>query len=181
MSPDVSPLEDDYCDWVKLYDIRVTWKIQYSYINALITKKHKAIAPIQLYLVRSFLYSLTYCIKEVIKGNILWRLNEKSAGLWGRYSLKQANPLQFFAIHWSNCVCFIYFYIFDLLYQRGYQRQYFWTLILKVLVYEAATSWNRRIPCKILKFLIRLHSFFILIYFLLNVSKRLSKVRYFGD
>ena len=51
---------------------------------------------IQLYLLRSFLYSLTYCIKEVIKGKIFWRLNEKSAGLWGSYSLKQGNPLQFF-------------------------------------------------------------------------------------
>ena len=29
---------------------------------------------------------------------------------------------------------------FDLLYQRGYQRQYFWTLHLKVLSYEAATA-----------------------------------------
>ena len=34
----------------------------------------------------------------------------------------------------------IYFSIFDLLYQSGYQRQYFWTLNLKVLAYEAATA-----------------------------------------
>ena len=32
---------------------------------------------------------------------------------------------------------FVYFSIFDLLYQRGYQSQYFWTLNLKVLAYEA--------------------------------------------
>ena len=37
-------------------------------------------------------------------------------------------------------VFFIYFSIFDLLYQRGYQRQYLWTLNLKVLAYEAATA-----------------------------------------
>ena len=29
---------------------------------------------------------------------------------------------------------------FDLLYQREYQRQYFWTFNLKVLAYEAATA-----------------------------------------
>ena len=51
---------------------------------------------IQLYLLRSFIYSLTYCIKEVIKGKIFWRLNKKSVGLWGSYALKQGNPLQFF-------------------------------------------------------------------------------------
>ena len=29
---------------------------------------------IQLYLLRSFLYSSNHCIKEVIKGRIFWRL-----------------------------------------------------------------------------------------------------------
>ena len=119
---------------------------------------------IQLYLLRSFLYSLTYCIKVVIKGKTFWRLNEKSAGIWGIYGLKQRNPLQFFSKHWSNCICFIYLSTFHLMYQRGYQGKYFWTLNLKVLVYEAATSWNRGIPCKILKFLINLYLFCLLIY-----------------
>ena len=53
-------------------------------------------ALIQLYLLCSFLYSLTYCIKEVINGKIFWRLNQKSVGLWGSYSLKQGNTLQIF-------------------------------------------------------------------------------------
>ena len=75
--------------------------------------------PIQLYLLRSFLYSLTYCIKEVINGKIF---------------------------RW---------------------------LTLKVLAYEAATAWNRVIPCRILTFLIKLYLV------LLNGSKRLSEVRYF--
>ena len=97
----------------------------------------------------------------------------KSVGLWGSYDLKQGNPLQIFCKHWSNCICFVHFSIFDLLYQRGYQRQYFWALNLKVLAYEAATAWNRGIPCKILTFLI------ILYLVLLNGSKRLSEVRYF--
>ena len=50
---------------------------------------------IQLFLLRSFLYSLTYCIKEGIKDNNL-EINWKSADLWGSYGLKQGNPLQFF-------------------------------------------------------------------------------------
>ena len=32
---------------------------------------------IQLYLLRSFIYSLAYCIKEVFKGKIFWMLNLK--------------------------------------------------------------------------------------------------------
>ena len=116
---------------------------------------------------------MTYCIKEVINGKIFWRLNDKSVGLWGSYGLKQGNPLQFSSKHLSNCICFVYFSILDLLYQRGYQRQYFWTLHLKVLAYEAATAWNRGIPCKILKLLIKLYLI------LLNGSKMLSEVRSF--
>ena len=34
----------------------------------------------------------------------------------------------------------LFFSILYLMYQRGYQRQYFWTLYLKVLAYEAATA-----------------------------------------
>ena len=119
---------------------------------------------IQLYLLRSFLYSLTYCIKDVINGKIFWRLNGKSVGLWGSYVLKQGNSVQCFSKHWSNCICFVYFSIFDLLYQRGYQRQYFWSFNLIVLAYEEATAKNRGIPCKILNVLIRLYFFCLLIY-----------------
>ena len=53
---------------------------------------------IQLYLLCSFLYSLTYCIKEVINGKIFWRFNKKSAGLWGSLGMKQGNPLILFKI-----------------------------------------------------------------------------------
>ena len=35
---------------------------------------------------------------------------------------------------------FFLFYIFDLLYQIGNQRQYFWTLYLKLLDYEAGMA-----------------------------------------
>ena len=76
---------------------------------------------IQLYLLHSFLYSLTYCIKEVINGKIFWRLNSK------------------------------------------------------VLAYEAATAWNRGIPCKMLKFLFRSYLFCLFLYFWFTVSKRVSK------
>ena len=58
----------------------------------------------------------------------------------------------------DRIVFVFYFYLFsDLLYQRGIQGQYFWTLYLKGLAYEAATTRNRGIPCKILKFLIKLY------------------------
>ena len=81
----------------------------------------------------------------------------KSVGLWGSYGLKQGNPLAIVQKTHPNCICFVYFSIFDLLYQRGYQRQYFRTLHLKVLAYETAMAWNRGIPGKILNFLIKLY------------------------
>ena len=40
----------------------------------------------------------------------------------------------------QNCICVVYFSIFYLLYQRGYQRQYILTIYFKVLAYEAATA-----------------------------------------
>ena len=57
------------------------------------------------------------------KGYQRWdilRLNEY-AGLYGRYSLKQGNPLYFFQN--TNPIIFVTFIylFFDLLYQRGYQ------------------------------------------------------------
>ena len=127
---------------------------------------------IQLYLLRSFLYSLTYCIKEFINGKIIWRLDLKLLAYEAATSWNRGIHCNF-SKHWSNCICFVYFSIFDLLYQRGYKRQYFCTLNLKVLAYEADTAWYRVIPCKILKFRIKLYLV------LLNRSKRLSEVRSF--
>ena len=118
---------------------------------------------IQFYLLCSFLYSLTFYIKEVIKGKIFWRLNDKSVGLWDNYSLKQGNPLQVFKIL-IQLYLFCFFSIFDLLYQTGYQRQYFLTLNLKVLACEAAKAWSKGIPCKILKLLIKLFLLCLLVY-----------------
>ena len=41
----------------------------------------------------------------------------------------------------TDPIVFVFnFSIFELLYQRGHQRQYFWILNLKVLAYEAATA-----------------------------------------
>ena len=100
---------------------------------------------IQLYLLRSFLYPLTYCIKEVIKSKIFWILNKKVLAYEAATAWNRGIPCNF-SKHWSNCLCFVCLSIIDLLYQRGYQRQYFWTLNLKVLAYGAATAWNRGIP-----------------------------------
>ena len=76
----------------------------------MITKKHKAIALIQLYVWHSFLYSLTYCIKEFIKGKIFWRLNEKSAGLLGSYGLKQGNSSHFIKTLIQLYLFYLFFY-----------------------------------------------------------------------
>ena len=51
------------------YDADTAWNRVIPYIFV--------ITLIQLYLLHSFLYSLNCFIKEVIKGNIFWRLNEK--------------------------------------------------------------------------------------------------------
>ena len=106
---------------------------------------------IQLYLFYLFFNILLTVSKRVSK-SIFLDITFKSVGIWGSYSLKQGNPLHFFSKHWSNCICFVYFSIFDLLYQRGYQMQYFWTLPLKVLAYESDTAWFRDIPLQNLKF-----------------------------
>ena len=46
----------------------------------------------------------------------------------------------------------------------------------KGLAYEAATAWNRGIPCNLVfKTLIQLYLFCLFIYFWLTVSKRVSK------
>ena len=109
---------------------------------------------IQLYLLRSFFNSLNYCIKEVINDMIFWRISLKLLAYEAAMAWNMGIPCNF-SKRWSNCICFIHFSIFDLLYQRGYQSQYFWTLCLKVLAYEVATAWNRGIPCKIVTFNIK--------------------------
>ena len=138
----------------------------------MITKKHKTIALIQLFLVRSFLYSLTYCVKEVIKGNIFWRLNEESVGLWGSYGLKQRNPLKFF----KTLIRLYLFYLF----------LYFWLTLSKrvskaICLYinlKSVGLWGsyglkQGNPLQKISFLIKLYLV------LLNGSKRLSEVRSF--
>ena len=79
---------------------------------------------IQLYLLCSFLYSLTYCIKEVIKGNILLRLDEKYA------SLRQLQPqtresLAILSKYRSYCFCFIYFLFFAYFIKEGIKHNIF--------------------------------------------------------
>ena len=93
-------------------------------------------------MLRLFIYSLTYRIKEGIEVNIFWISIQKIAGLWDRYGLKQGY-LFYLLKHWSNCIYIYSFYIFDLLYQRGYQGKYFWTLNLQFLTYESASAWNK--------------------------------------
>ena len=82
-------------------------------------KKFKSL--ILLYLFYLFFKFLTYCIKEGINGNIL-DIKFKSVGPWGRYTLKEGNPLQNIKI--ANQIVFVlspalYFY---LIYQKGDQK-----------------------------------------------------------
>ena len=50
-----------------------------------------------------------------------------------------------------------------------------------MLAFEAATDWNRGIPCKIFKSRIKLYLFFSCYILLLNASNRLSEVRPFQN
>ena len=50
---------------------------------------------IQLYLLCSFFYSMTYYIKEVIKGNIFWRLIEKVLAYEEATDRNRGTPLNF--------------------------------------------------------------------------------------
>ena len=85
---------------------------------------------IQLYLLRSYLYSLTYCIKEFINDKIFWRLKLKVLAYEADTAWNRGIPCNF-SKHCFKCICFVYFSIFDLLYQRGYQRQLFFDIKFK--------------------------------------------------
>ena len=96
----------------------------------------------------------------------------KSIGLWGRYALKQGNPLQNF----KTLILLYLFYLslyFWLTVSNKVSKAIFLDIKFKVLAYEEATAWNRGIPGKILNILIKLYLV------LLNGSKRLSEVRSF--
>ena len=77
---------------------------------------------IQLYLLCSFLYSLTYCIKEVIKGRIFWRLNEKIPAYEAATARNRGIPCKIFKI--ANQIVFVLSpdLLFYLMYQNGYQK-----------------------------------------------------------
>ena len=69
---------------------------------------------IQLYLLHSFLYSVTYSIEDVIKGKNFWRLNNNVLAYEAATDWNRGIPCNF-SKHWSNCIRFIPFSIFDLL------------------------------------------------------------------
>ena len=116
------------------YDIETAWNrgTPWTFLKTLI----------QLYLLCLFLYSLNYCIREVIKGKIIWILNEKIAGPWGRYGLKQGNLLQ--KCYNTDSIVFVLFIFLFLTYviKEGIKVINICTLNLKVLAYEAATTWS---------------------------------------
>ena len=127
----------------------------------------------QILFVMFISFYLTYCIKEFIKGKILsiWNIKKVSdyetATAWNR-----GISWKYFFTYRSDCICFVYFSIFDILYIRGYQRQHFWTLNLRMLSNEAATDWNGRIPCKIIKSLTKWYLIFFLLYCYIQCIKK---------
>ena len=54
--------------------------------------------------------------------------------------------------------------------------RFFLRLYKKVPANQAATAWNRKIPCNCFKTLVQLYLFNLFFYFCLTVSKRVSKV-----
>ena len=119
---------------------------------------------IQLYLLRSFLYDLTYCIKEVIIGTIFFRINKKllvydAATAWNRVI-----PCNFFKTLIQMYLFYLFFYFWITVSKRIY-KAIIVDINFKVLAYDAATAWNRGIPCKIIKLLIRCYFFCLLLYF----------------
>ena len=119
----------------------------------------------------SFLYSLTYCIKEVIKGKIFWILNEKSAGLWGSYGLRQANPLQFIFK-----ALFFYFWITV---SKWVSKAIFLDITFKSVGLWGRYGLKQGNPLQNLKISNQIVFFFSRFVVLFNVSKRLSEVRFF--
>ena len=76
-------------------------------------------------------------MKEVIEGKIFWRLNEKSVAYEAATAWYKVIPCNIFQN--TNPIVFVLFIylFFELMYQIGYQRQYFGVLNLKMLAYEA--------------------------------------------
>ena len=133
---------------------------------------------IQLYLLCLSLYYLTYCIKEDIKGKIFWRLNEKVPAYVAATAWNRGIPCKF-SKHWSNCICFVYFYIFWLTVSKRVSKEIFLDIKFEIFglwgsyfLKQENTLQNLKITNQIIIFV----SWFIV---LLNVSKRLSEVRYF--
>ena len=81
-----------------------------------------------------------------------------SFGHWGSYGLKQGTPLQNFQFTTQIIIFLFSFLCFSFLYQKVYQR---WDLCLcegkYVSAIEEAMAWNRGIPCKKVKSLIKLY------------------------
>ena len=106
---------------------------------------------------------------------MLWN---EYVGLWGRYTLKQGNPLHFFQN--TNTIIFVTLIplFFDLLYQRGYHR-------LRHLVIEWKSSglWGiygsrHGNPLHLKKHWSNCICFILFFYFWFTVTKRLSKAIY---
>ena len=121
-------------------------------------------------MLRSFLYCLIYCIKEVINGKLFCILNLRLLSYEAATAWNRRIPCNFFQN--TDPIVFVLFISLFFAYciEEGIKGKIFWRLNKNGMAYEAATAWNRGIPSKILTFLIKLYLV------LLNGSIRLSEV-----
>ena len=106
---------------------------------------------IQLYLLRSSLYSWTYFIKEVIKGKICWKFDLKVLAYKAATARNRWISCNFFKTLIQLYLFYLFLYFLTYCIKEGIEGNIFWTLNLKVLAYEASTAWNRGIPCNFSK------------------------------
>ena len=117
----------------------------------------------QLYLLRSFLYSLTYCIKEVIKGKIFWRLNKKKCRPIRQLRPKTGQSLVL--VKNNDLIVFVLFnFYFWLTVSKRVSKAIFLHIKFKSVGLWGSYGLKQGNPWKSLEVLIKLYLFCLLIY-----------------
>ena len=128
-------------------------------------------------MLRSFLYSLTYCIKEVIKGKIVLRLNEKVSVYETAMAWNRGIPCNFFK---TMIQLFYWFFYILLTVSKRVSKAIFLETNWKSVGHWSRYRLKQRTPLQNIK-ISNLIVFFFVPWFivLLNVPKRLLEVRSF--
>ena len=158
--------------------------MRFSWVE-LITKKHKYIGIFKwlhqafnmigkMFPMLSGKYMLTYCIKEVIKGNIFWWLNKKvpayeAATVWNR-----GIPCIFFQNTDSIVFVFFIFLFLNFCIKESIKGN-FLDIKFKSVGLWGSYGLKQGNPLQFFKTLIQLYLPSLFLYFWLTVSKRVSK------